>query len=223
MRDYKEEDFLLLSGIQHFKFCKRQWALIHIEHQWNENFLTASGSMIHENVHNPDFREKRNNIIISRSMPVYSYELGVSGECDAVEFILDENGIPLKGRKGKYKICPVEYKRGRPKESDEDIFQLVAQAICLENMFCTKIEKGYLYYYATRHRQEVIINDELRTDVQETFTEMHNLFDRKYTPKVKPTSKCKSCSLKDICLSQICRNISALDYIKETVEEREAK
>ncbi len=219
--DYKEEDFLLLSGIQHYKFCKRQWAIIHIEQQWNENYLTASGRLIHENVHNHEFVEKRKNRLISRAMPIYSHSLGVSGECDAVEFILDDFGIPVKGRKGKYIIYPVEYKRGKPKDSDEDISQLVAQIICLEDMFCTTINRGSLYYDAIKRRVEVEITDVMKDDVRKTFDDMHKLYNNHHTPKVKTSSKCKACSVKDICLPVLCAKQSASEYIKNILNEGE--
>ena len=93
---------MLLSGLQHFEFCQRQWALIHIEQQWAENLLTVEGNIFHENAHNKFFTESRGDIIISRGMPVYSAELGVSGECDVVEFHKRENGIELYGKNGKY-------------------------------------------------------------------------------------------------------------------------
>lgn len=214
MMDYKEEDLLLLSGIQHYKFCKRQWAIIHIEQQWNENYLTASGRLIHENVHNPELVEKRKNRIISRAMPIYSYNLGVSGECDAVEFILDDNGIQIKGREGKYRIYPIEYKRGKPKDGDEDISQLVAQIICLEDMFCTTINSGCLYYDTIKRRVEVEITNDMKDDVRKTFEEMHRLYYNRHTPKVKTSSKCKACSVKDICLPILCSKQSASEYIK---------
>lgn len=80
--EYKEEDFLQLSGLQHFSFCRRQWALIHIEQQWNENVLTMKGNLFHEKVHDGYSSEKRKNVIISRGLPIHSRTLGVSGECD---------------------------------------------------------------------------------------------------------------------------------------------
>lgn len=84
--EYQEEDYLLLSGIQHFVFCRRQWALIHIEQQWEENVRTFEGRVMHENAHNADFHEKRNGVIMVRAMKVFSREMGISGECDVVEF-----------------------------------------------------------------------------------------------------------------------------------------
>ena len=133
---YKEEDYLQLSGIQHFAFCRRQWALAYIELQWDENVRTVEGKLLHEKAHDPTNAEKRGDLIISRGMPVYSRELGISGECDVVEFHRSQDGITLFGRDGLYEVIPIEYKRGKPKENDVDILQLMAQALCLEEMLC---------------------------------------------------------------------------------------
>lgn len=113
---YKEEDYLQLSGIQHFAFCRRQWALAYIELQWDENVRTVEGKLLHEKAHDPTNAEKRGDLIISRGMPVYSRELGISGECDVVEFHRSQDGITLFGRDGLYEVIPIEYKRGKPKE-----------------------------------------------------------------------------------------------------------
>lgn len=217
LKEYKQEDFLMLSGIQHFKFCKRQWALIHVEQQWQENYYTMEGNILHEKVHDVSIREKREKIIISRAMPIQSYELGISGECDAVEFWENENGVDVPKLQGRYLIFPIEYKRGKPKIDDEDILQLVAQVMCLEEMFCCKIEKAYLYYHEIRRRQEVIITDVLRKEVRETYEYMHQLMGRKYTPKVSWTKSCNACSLRDICLPVLGKKKSVSKYIKEAV------
>lgn len=83
---YDEDDYLQLSGIQHFAFCRRQWALAYIEMQWQENVRTVEGKILHENAHDPGLKEKRGDLLIVRAMPVHSCEMGVSGECDVVEF-----------------------------------------------------------------------------------------------------------------------------------------
>lgn len=106
---YSEDEYLLLSGIQHFVFCRRQWALIHIEQQWEENLRTVDGNIMHRNVHDSSFNEKRGNVIIARSMAVSSSKLGLSGECDVVEFHRSDNGVELFGRDGSYTVVPVEY------------------------------------------------------------------------------------------------------------------
>jgi len=222
MKEYDEEDYLLLSGIQHFKFCRRQWALIHIEKVWEENSRTAEGRLMHDNAHDRTFTEKRKNVIISRAMPVHSRTLGTSGECDIAEFVRDdENGVELFGREGKYRICPVEYKRGKPKEGDEDTSQLVAQALCIEEMFCCTVDKGYLYYGMTKHRLEVCITDEMRENVRNTFAEMHGLFESGHTPVVRRNKSCNACSLADVCLPMMGGRLSAREYIENMLDERE--
>lgn len=218
--EYNEENFLLLSGIQHFAFCRRQWALIHIEQQWDENLRTVEGRIMHENAHDGYSSEKRGNVLISRGMAIHSRALGISGVCDVVEFRRDdEKGINIFGREGKYIVVPVEYKRGKPKENDIDVLQLVAQACCLEEMLECVVEEGFLFYGETRHRLRIAITNELRDKVKEVFAEMHSLYERRYTPKVKRTKSCNACSLKDLCLPVLNKNRSVSAYIESKTDE----
>lgn len=197
---YEEDDYLLLSGIQHYAFCPRQWALIHIDEQWNENYLTAGGRIMHEKAHNGDAIEKRGDLIITRALKVRSVELGISGECDITEFHKSKAGVSLKGYAGLWLPYPVEYKRGKTKLDDCDRLQLCAQAVCLEEMLCVKIENGALFYGEPRRREVVDFTPELRTKLVKTVDAMHNLFNRKYIPKAVKGKYCKSCSIKDLCL-----------------------
>ena len=142
---YDEEDFLQLSGIQHFRFCRRQWALIHVENQWQENYFTVDGTLMHENAHDGEKRESRGDMLILRGLPVFSRTLGVSGQCDVVEFYRDDSGVALRGSEGLWRPFPVEYKRGKPKANSADELQLCAQAMCLEEMLCCAIPQGALY------------------------------------------------------------------------------
>lgn len=176
MMEYKEEDYLMLSGIQHYAFCKRQWALIHIEQQWMENEYTIAGELLHKNAHNPYFNEKQKDTIISRALPVFSRTMGVSGECDIVEFTKAEDGISLHGHRGYYEVYPIEYKKGSPKDTQIDILQLTAQAMCLEEMLSARILEGALFYGETRRREIVRFTEELRTQVRTSFEEMHQLY-----------------------------------------------
>lgn len=218
--EYQEEDYLSLSGIQHFEFCKRQWALIHIEQQWEENLRTVEGNIFHKKAHDGNLTEKRNDIIITRGMRIFSKTLGISGICDVVEFHLDnKNGVPIFGREGKYVAYPVEYKKGEPKVDDVDILQIVAQAMCLEEMLCCEISIGYLFYGKIRRRIEVEITDILREKVISDFKEMHQYYERRYTPKVKRSKSCNACSLKEVCLPVLCKNISAKSYISKKINE----
>lgn len=194
--EYSQDDYLMISGIQHFKFCRRQWALIHVEQQWAENEHTVIGELMHKKAHDPYLTEKRKDILVVRDLPVSSRSMGVSGECDIVEFHKCEDGVKLYGHRGTYSLYPIEYKKGKPKASNEDELQLMAQAMCLEEMFSTKITEGAIFYGETRRRKLIVFTDELRDEVKKIFGEMHDYYDRNYTPKVKTSKRCVSCSLK---------------------------
>jgi len=218
MKIYPEEEWLMLSGIQHFVFCKRQWAIIHLENQWQENYLTVEGEIIHERVHNEDIKEKRGDTIICRGMKIFSEKLGVSGVTDAVEFYQNENGATLFGYDGFWQPVPIEYKHGKPKNDHSDILQVVAQAMCLEEMFCVNIDTAYLFYEKIHRRDKVEITSELREEVGTVFEEMHEIFKRGYTPKVKIKKACKSCSLKDVCLPELTKKQSVQSYYDKFME-----
>lgn len=220
---YDDDNILSISGIQHFVFCRRQWALIHLEQQWAENLLTVSGEIMHERAHDNSFTETRNGIITSRGMQVVSYELGIYGVCDVVEFIPSESGAAIHGKSGRYKIIPVEYKHGEPKETDADILQVAAQALCLENMFCTKIDELNIFYGKTKHRQRIEFSDEIRNRLIEVIDEMHLLYERRYTPRVKQNKNCRACSLKNLCLPRLTKIKSVNKYVSDMLEEKNEK
>ena len=212
---YSEGDYLPLSGIQHFLFCRRQWALIHIENQWAENVRTVEGQLLHKNAHDPDKRTLKNDILTVRALRIHSSRLGFSGECDVVEFHRDPDGIALAGEEGQWRPYPVEYKRGTPKVDPCDEAQRCVQAMCLEEMLCCEIPEAALYYGEPRRRLRVLLTPELRQLVEKTAQEMHDLYQRGHTPKVKPTKSCNACSLKDTCLPKLMRNRSVSDYMRE--------
>lgn len=214
---YTEENYLMLSGIQHFAFCRRQWALIHIEQQWEENYRTTAGELMHKKAHDEGAFEKRGELLIVRGLRIASHELGLSGQCDVVEFHQSEDGITLFGYDGRWNPVPIEYKHGSPKENNADEFQLCAQAICLEEMFQTKIPEGFLYYGETRRRSHVEFTESLREDVKKISTEMHELFQRGYTPKVRYTKQCKACSLENLCIPKLQKAGSVREYMERNV------
>lgn len=218
MIEYREEDYLQLSGIQHFAFCRRQWALIHIEHQWAENYRTVDGALMHQNAHDKGFSESRGDLLVTRGMNVFSASLGVSGECDVLEFRRDAAGISLHGRDGLWQPYPVEYKRGKPSEHGGDALQLCGQAMCLEEMLCCHIPEGALYYGEIRRRVVIPFTAELRQTVRDALEEMHRLYARGYTPKVKPTKGCNACSLKELCLPRLMRTECVQDYLAKAME-----
>lgn len=215
-----EDQYLMLSGIQHFQFCKRQWALIHIEQQWEENVRTVQGQHLHQKTDKPFIREKRGDKLIVRAMPVKSNELKITGICDVVEFIKDfENGVEIDGLEGKFKAYPVEYKRGKPKSHDSDVLQLIAQAMCLEEMLLCDVKVGYLFYHEIKHRVEVAITEEKKNQVRKVTKEMLDYYGKRFTPKVKTGPFCKNCSLQNICMPILMNKKSVKSYIEGRIYE----
>lgn len=220
MTEYKPDDLLPLSGIQHFAFCRRQWALIHVEKQWVENVLTAEGRLLHKRADDPYFSEVREGEIITRAMPVASYQLGLVGVCDVVVFSPSHDGVQLSRRAGKFLPTPVEYKRGKQKLDDCDEVQICAQAMCLEEMLLVTIPQGYLYYGEVRHRTAVAFTEDLRGRVRKYCREMHDYHARGYTPKVKTGQWCRSCSLQAVCLPGLIEGRQSVsDYILTHLNE----
>lgn len=219
---YNEDELLMISGIQHFYYCKRQWGLIHNEQAWVDNIYTKKGEILHEKVNDPFIIETRGDKHLSRSMPLVSYKYGFYGISDAVEFIKDPCGMYIPSLSGTYNVYPIEYKAGKPKENLCDKVQVCVQAFCLEEMFKTKVERGYIYYGRTRHREPIDIDDNLRYQTEEIVKELHEAFelDIKFTPEYGP--KCDHCSLFIICSPKMLGGYKSVkDYIhKKIVENR---
>lgn len=219
MTAYCDDDLLQLSGLQHFAFCRRQWALIHVEHQWQENLRTVEGDLMHRRAHDEAARERRGDTLILRGLAVVSHELGLAGKCDVVEFHATPGGIALQGEGGLWLPEPVEYKVGRPKAQLADELQLCAQAMCLEEMLCCAIPAGALFYGEPRRRTPVEFTQELRQAVRDACSEMHQYARRGHTPRARPGKFCKSCSLSELCLPQLTRSGSVANYIRTALEE----
>lgn len=181
------------------------------------------GNLLHENCHDGYSSESRKDVLISRGMPVFSRSLGASGECDIVEFRTSADGVSLFGREGLYTVYPVEYKHGEPKDSEIDILQLVAQAICLEEMLSCTISDGAIFYGKIKRRQKVVLTQERKEQVRSLFAEMQGLFQRGYVPKVKPAKSCNACSLKNLCLPKLCKIKSVRDYLEQNLGVEEAQ
>lgn len=210
---------LQLSGLQHFAYCPRQWALIHLEQQWQENDRTADGQIFHSRAHDASAREMRGDLLILRGLRVFSDALGVSGTCDVVEFRRTENGVPLRGYDGRWQPYPVEYKRGEPKPGNADALQLCAQAMCLEEMLLCDIHEGSLYYGETRRRERVRLDASLRAEVIAALEQMHRYASAGHTPKARPTKGCNACSLRDICVPRLARTSDVASYIRDRLED----
>ncbi len=187
---YAESDLIMLSAVQHFVFCPRQCALIHLEQQWTENIFTAEGRVMHERV-DAGKDSYRPGVKTTRSVPLRSLELGVSGVADVVEW---------HGKAGDLQPFPVEYKRGKPKAHDADNIQLCLQALCLEEMLHCRIERGALFYGKTWHRYDVSFDDALRQKTIQAVKGTHRMFESGVTPLPEPDPKCKQCSLSEQCM-----------------------
>lgn len=214
------DDYLLLSGIQHFAFCPRQWALIHVEQQWKENLLTFMGQELHEKANDPFVVEKRSDTVIVRSFPLVSHSLQLYGVGDVLEFRkTGKNGVRLKKHSGLWLPVPIEYKLGRPKPNNCDVIQLCAQAICLEEQFGLRIGFGQVFYGRTRKRLDVELTSELREETKQVAKGMHDVFGRGITPAPSLSSACNNCSLQEICLPQLKTKKTSKDYIFKALKD----
>lgn len=207
--------------MQHFAFCRRQWALIHIERQWAENLRTVEGQLLHQRAHDAAQTESRGDTLIVRGLRVVSHRLHAQGVCDVVEFHRDAAGISLAGREGTWLPYPVEYKKGKPNEYGADELQLCAQAMCLEEMLLCTIPEGSLFYGEPRRRTRVALDASLREQVETMLEEMRALYARGHTPKAKPGKGCNACSLKDICLPRLVKVPAASAYLRAHLPEEE--
>ena len=214
MGQHQEDEYLLLSGIQHMAFCPRQWALIHIEQLWAENDRTVDGKHLHERADDPYEVESRGDLFVSRSMPIRSESLKLQGVADVVEFWrTDEDGVTIPKKKGKWRPVPIEYKRGQQKIDDRDRVQLCAQAICLEEMLGVHISEGFLFYGKTRRRENVPIDEELRKRVHDLSDEMYRLFRAGITPPASSGKHCQLCSLIELCVPKLTNHKSVSEYL----------
>ncbi len=210
---YSETDLLSLSALQHYIYCPRQCALIHIEQQWIENRFTAEGRAQHERVDRQDHKT-RDGVRIEYALPLRSLRLGLIGKADAVEFHIKSENSTINSCSIVY---PVEHKRGRPKPSHCDWVQLCAQALCLEEMLNTEIPEGAIFYGQPRRRQKVVFNNSLRKETEQTAVNLHALILSGKTPPAEYNSKkCGACSLLEICMPRKHRTISR--YIQESLE-----
>lgn len=208
----------MLSGIQHFCFCKRQWALIHMEQMWEDDDRTASGSIFHEKVDEVS-RETRGDTVVRRAVRVSSPSLGVSGRCDVVEFVADPQGHPVNGMNGRFVVRPVEYKIGHRKTDDCDRIQLCAEAIALEESLHTIVKEGSLFYGKERRREIVLIDDDIRSRTYQVAEEMHDAFEARRLPEAVETPLCRRCSLSNLCLPNIGSRNNVDRYMSRMAEE----
>lgn len=210
-KTYEKDDLIMLSAMQHYIYCTRQCALIHIEQAWSENVFTAEGRIMHDKADSNKF-ESRGNVRIDYSVPLRSLRLGLIGKADVVEFHRRDDRA--------WQPFPVEYKRGKPKASNCDRVQLCAQAICLEEMLGVEIGAGALFYGQTRRREDVVFDEELRRETEDIARKVHDLIEAGITPRPEYCKKCDQCSLLEICMPKTCsKTKSATKYLLKVIEE----
>ena len=203
---YCDDDMLMLSGIQHFRFCPRQWALIHLDQKWDENRLTTEGEIQHKRVDDPFYRQKCGDWIVLRSVNLASYELGLYGVADIIELRPcddAENSIMHPKYPGKWMPVPVEYKHGKNKQNEIDEVQLVAQAMCLEEMYGVHIPKAQFYYGEIHHRIDVELTPEIRTITCNCIAEMRKYYYEGTIPSAKKARHCANCSIRNYCIPEL--------------------
>lgn len=216
------DDYLMLSGIQHYVFCPHQWAMIHIEQKWDDNRLTAEGQIMHDNVDNPAYRRKNGGIITLRRVAIASASLGLYGFSDAVELLpsaSSEKAVVHPSYPGLWRMHPVEYKHGRPKPDLRDKVQVVAQAICLEEMFDTVIPECSIYYGESNKRITFEINSDIRAFTLECAKEMHRIYDFGIVPNPVYKQHCRNCSLFNECMPKTPSQTAVNNYLKVNLYE----
>lgn len=209
---YNIDDLIQLSALQHYAFCPRQCALIHLEQVWSENLLTAEGRIMHEHVHE-EGDESRGDVRIGRGIPLRSLRLGLIGKADVVEYHRQPDG--------SWRVFPVEYKRGKPKVDESDKIQLCAQAICLEEMMEVNILSGAIFYGRTRRRLDVSLDAALRQVTRQTAEAVRQLLSSGTTPQPVYANRCENCSLVSACLPKtIQKKRTVAGYLKRILEEK---
>ena len=183
---FTEDELLPISALQHFLFCERQCALIHLEQLWAENRFTVEGQHLHKKAHSAG-TEKRPGVTTTRGLMLRSFRLGLFGKADIVEF---KQGL----------VTPVEYKRGKPKANDADRVQLCAQALCLEEMLDVQVPAGALFYGQRRRRTEVLFDEKLRGTTADVAASVHRMIASRKTPTARREPKCDHCSLFNLCM-----------------------
>jgi CRISPR-associated exonuclease Cas4 len=204
---FTEDEFIQIGALQHYVFCPRQCALIHIEDAWQENVFTVRGDILHEKV-DSDTYEARGTLKTVRGLRIHSFRLGIVGRADVVEFRRSREGTSGEG------VLPVEFKSGHPKGDISDKVQLCAQVLCLEEMLDTRITRGAFFYGRIRRRVLIDVDNSLRSQTESIITSVHELVSKKTVPPARYMEKCRHCSLESICMPKAMNERKLRQYMK---------
>jgi CRISPR-associated exonuclease Cas4 len=197
------DDPIMISALEHYSYCPRQCALIHVEQTFDENLYTLRGRAVHERV-DEVVTEFQEGVRIEKALPLWSKRLGLVGKADVVEFHED---VPY----------PVEYKHGPRREREHDDLQLCAQAICLEEMMRKEVPCGAIYHHGSRRRREVVFDQALRANVEKTVAAIRRMLTDKVIPPPVNDARCRHCSLLESCMPAVIGEHERADAVKKTL------
>ncbi|MDR1885593.1 MAG: CRISPR-associated protein Cas4 [Synergistaceae bacterium] len=215
---YSDDDLLAISGLQHMAFCERQWALIHIEREWDDNVLTIEGRHLHEFVHEQG-SGSRSGALMIRGLRLRSLEIGLYGVADLVEFHPSDDGAEVEGHPGRWRPYPVEYKRGVKRYDRADEIQVCAQALCLEEMFGATVRFGAVYHGQPRRRTETEISDSLRNEMKSLCARARELLDVGGRARPNVGRHCKNCSLVVQCMPGVISRDGSAEYMSRIIAD----
>lgn len=197
MSEWREDEVVLVSAIEHYSYCPRQCALIHIEKVFDENLFTLRGRRAHERADTPE-ECLEDGIVIHRAVPIWSLHLGLQGKTDVLEFWPDGT------------VYPVEYKHGPRRDQLHDALQLCAQALCLEEMLDISVHKGAVYHHSSHRRREVEFTDEMRTRTVEIVRQIRQMQMEGELPPPVNDARCPNCSLIDACMPGVLSQMAVI-------------
>jgi len=189
-QDDADLDSIPISALNHYAYCPRRCALIHLEQTYDENIYTLRGRHLHERTDQPEASGWEDGVRVERALPLWSKQLGLIGKADVVEF---HDNIPY----------PVEYKSGPNRQFDNDDLQLCAQALCLEEMTGRPVPHGAIYHHSSRKRREVELTPELRSQVVQAIHAIRMMLASKQLPPPVNDRRCTHCSLRESCMPEV--------------------
>lgn len=197
-----------ISAILDCVYCKRRWYLRNAERNISsENEYMTIGTIQHEYV-SKCHSEVINGVFTITNVLVYSELYNMIGLCDTIELFRDSDGVKTPYCDYRVNIVPVEYKHGKVRMCNEYMSQVAAQAMCLEEMYRCRIDRGCIYFVDANERFTVEIDDKLR----KTVTDAVDFIKGYDFELIKPSysRKCRGCSMFDICDP---REINIHDYL----------
>jgi len=179
-------DYVSIAALNQYAYCPHRCWRMFCAGEFTDNQYTIEGTTLHNRVHTTGDIQRGETWQV-RAIWLKSEQYKLIGKSDLIEA---ESG----------EIYPVEYKRARKGEWDNDELQVCAQALCLEEMTGQPVNTGYIYYAQSHQRQLVEINQELRQSAIATIESVTNILETGMMPKAVYSKRCQGCSLYSQCL-----------------------